>query len=243
MSHEEFLRSLEQGDIRAAKKVGSCWQVNIEVKQRILDIFKTTQVVDIGEFRDKEPLTIRKFNTIDDVRMVPGGSSVRAGAFVGKGVVIMPPSYVNIGAYVDEHTMIDSHVLVGSCAQIGKKVHLSAAVQIGGVLEPIGNSPVIIEDGCFIGAGVIITEGILVKENAVLAPGVKLSASVPIYDTVNKTIIKGEIPAGAVVISGSRAISSNEWARKENLSIYCAVIIKYRDERTSTATALEDALR
>ncbi|WHQ46934.1 MAG: 2,3,4,5-tetrahydropyridine-2,6-dicarboxylate N-succinyltransferase [Candidatus Midichloria sp.] len=243
MPYREFLDSLESGKTRVAQKIGRDWQVNIEVKQKILEIFKNTKVVEMSGFRDKEPLATRTFTEADNVRMAPGGTSVRAGAHIGKNVVIMPPSYINIGAYVDEQSMVDSHILVGSCAQIGKRVHLSTAVQIGGVLEPIGNRPVIIEDDCFIGAGVIITEGIIVREKAVLALGVKLSASVPIYDIINQTIIKGEIPAFAVVVPGTRPVLSNNWAKKQNLSIACAVIIKYRDERTSTATALENILR
>ncbi|CAG7590030.1 MAG: 2,3,4,5-tetrahydropyridine-2,6-dicarboxylate N-succinyltransferase [Candidatus Midichloria sp.] len=243
MLYKDFLASLESGQTRVAQKIGADWKANIEVKQKILEVFKNTKIVAMNGFMDKEPLTARTFTEEDNVRIVPGGTSVRAGAHIGKNVVIMPPSYVNIGAYVDEQSMVDSHVLVGSCAQIGKRVHLSTAVQIGGVLEPIGNRPVIVEDDCFIGAGVILTEGIIVREKAVLAPGVKLSASVPIYDIINQTIIKGEIPAGAVVVPGTRPILSNNWAKEQNLSIACAVIIKYRDKKTSSATALENILR
>ncbi|AEI88609.1 MAG: 2,3,4,5-tetrahydropyridine-2,6-dicarboxylate N-succinyltransferase [Candidatus Midichloria mitochondrii] len=243
MPYKDFLASLESGQTRVAQKIGTDWQVNIEVKQKILEVFKNTKIVAMNGFRDKEALTARTFTEEDNVRMVPGGTSVRAGAHIGKNVVIMPPSYVNIGAYVDEQSMVDSHVLVGSCAQIGKRVHLSTAVQIGGVLEPIGNRPVIVEDDCFVGAGVILTEGIIVREKAVLAPGVKLSASVPIYDIINQTIIKGEIPVGAVVVPGTRPILSNNWAKEQNLSIACAVIIKHKDEKTSSATALENILR
>jgi 2,3,4,5-tetrahydropyridine-2,6-dicarboxylate N-succinyltransferase len=194
-------------------------------------------------FSDKSLLPPRIFTAKDEVRIVPGGSSVRAGAYVGMGVVIMPPSYINVGAYVGTGTMVDSHVLVGSCAQIGRNVHLSAAVQIGGVLEPIGNRPVIIEDNCFIGAGVVLTEGILVRSGAVLAPGIMLSASVPIYDVVNKVISKGEIPENAVVIPGTRPVSGSDWARDHGLTLSCAIIVKYRDQKTSSAVALEMALR
>ena len=174
---------------------------------------------------------------------IPGRAAVRSGAHIGKNVVIMPPSYVNIGTFVDESSMIDSHVLIGSCAQIGKRIHLAAGVQIGGVLEPVGNRPVIVEDDCFIGAGAILMEGILVRQGAVIAPGVTLSAAVPIYDVINETIIKGEIPEYAVVVPGTRKITSSEWATTEGLSLNCAIIVKYRDAKTSAALVLEDVLR
>jgi len=175
--------------------------------------------------------------------MAPGGSSVRPGTFVGENVVIMPPSYINIGAFIDNNTMIDSHVLIGSCAQIGKNVHVSAGVKLGGVLEPIGNIPVIIENNCFIGAGVIIVEGIIIKEGAIIAPGVTLSASIPIYDTINKKIIKGYVPENAVVVPGNRKISSNQWEKNPDLSLNCAVIIKYKDQKTNNSIQLESNLR
>ena len=155
----------------------------------------------------------------------------------------MPPSFINIGAFIDDFTMIDSHVLVGSCAQIGKNVHLSAAVQIGGVLEPVGSRPVIVEDNCFIGAGSILTEGVLVRKGAIIAPMVSLSNSVPIYDVVNEKIYKAEIPENAVVVPGTRVIKTSGWAGKEGLSISCAIIVKYRDEKTDKAVILEELLR
>ncbi len=249
MDSISFLRALESGSLRAAEKKGDEWVANMEVKQGILQVFKDSTMIDMGYknpaysgFPDKNLLTPRKFSLEDGVRMVPGGSSVRSGAYISKGVIIMPPSYINIGAYIDEGTMVDSHVLVGSCAQIGKRVHLSTAVQIGGVLEPIGNRPVIIEDDVFLGAGVIVTEGVVVRSRAVLAPGVHLSAAVPIYDMVNQTILKGEVPAGAVVIPGSRPVS-NEWGALLGLSANCAIIVKYRDEKTETSLVLEEVLR
>jgi len=244
MTNEDFLHTLESGARRAAYKKDSRWIVDSDVKARILDIIKSSPVINMSDgFCDKEILKPRKFYVSNSVRMVPGGSSVRSGAHIASGVIIMPPSFINIGAYVDASTMIDSHVLVGSCAQIGKHVHLSAGVQIGGVLEPVGAQPVIIEDNCFIGAGVIITEGILVQEGAVLAPGVCLSAGVPIYDIINKNIIKGIVPKNAVVISGTRPVSNNSWAQEQGLNMGCALIIKYRDDKTSTALMLESALR
>ena len=244
MSYKELLIALEKGEKRTAQKVGNDWQVNSEIKQQILDIFRNSEIVEMpGGFTDKAPLKTKSFKTEDNVRMVPGGTSVRVGAYIGKNVVIMPPSYINIGAYVDDNTMIDSHVLVGSCAQIGKNVHLSAAVQIGGVLEPVGNRPVIVEDHCFIGAGVILTEGILVRSGAVIVPGVTLSAAVPIFDLVNKVIYKAEIPENAVVVPGVRKIKNNQWADSEGLHLGCAIIVKYRDAKTDTSVILEDILR
>jgi 2,3,4,5-tetrahydropyridine-2-carboxylate N-succinyltransferase len=244
VNYRGFLAELESGAVRVAAKTGNHWQVNAEVKQQILEVFRNTPVVDMpGGFRDKQPLAPQVFTEADKIRMVPGGSAVRSGAHIGANVVIMPPSYVNIGAFIDEDSMVDSHVLVGSCAQVGKRVHLAAGVQIGGVLEPVGNRPVIVEDDCFIGAGAILMEGILVRQGAVVAPGVTLSAAVPIYDVVNETIVKGEIPANAVVVPGSRQIKSSAWAQSEGLSLNCAIIVKYRDTKTNAALVLEEVLR
>ena len=244
MSHIDFLRELEQGKLRTARAIDGQWQVDATVKARILDVFRNSKAKSMpGGFRDKAPLVPQVFSDEKNIRVVPGGTAVRAGAHVGQNVVIMPPAYVNIGAYIDDNTMIDSHVLVGSCAQIGKRVHLSAAVQIGGVLEPIGQTPVIVEDDCFIGAGIVITEGIIVRKGAVLAPGLNLSAAVPIYDTVKNTISKGEIPENAVVIPGSKPVVNNKWAQEQGLQVACAVIVKYRDNRTATSVVLEDLLR
>lgn len=244
MDNKEFLNSLENGLFRAAEKFPEGWIVRAEIKERILELFRKSEVIDMpGGFLDKAPFIPRTFSKDDKVRMVPGGTAVRAGAFIGKNVVIMPPSYINIGAYVDEGTMIDSHVLVGSCAQVGKRVHLSASVQLGGVLEPIGQLPVIIEDDCFIGAGAIIVDGILVREKAVIAPGVVLSASIPIYDLVNKRILKGEVPKNALVVPGTRSSNNNLWGKEHGLSLGCAVVIKYRDEKTDASLELETLLR
>ncbi len=248
MDWKKTLDQLEQGTIRAAEPEGGTWKANVEVKEAILAAFKAGKNVNYGGiydgFVDKDNLPPRMFDETDGVRLVPGGSSVRRGAYVAKSVIIMPPAYVNTGAYVDEGAMVDSHALVGSCAQIGKNVHLSAGVQIGGVLEPVGLSPVVIEDDCFIGAGAVIVEGILVKKGAVIAPGVTLSKSVPVYDCVNETILgKGAaIPEGAVVVPGTRP-SGNEWAKKQGLAVNCPIIIKYRDEGSEASLELENALR
>jgi len=248
MDWKTILDQLEAGSIRAAEPDGDGWKANIEVKEAILAAFKEGENVNYDGiyegFVDKHNLPPRFFDESDGVRLVPGGSSVRRGAYVAKSVIIMPPAYVNTGAYVDEGTMIDSHALVGSCAQIGKNVHLSAGVQVGGVLEPVGLSPVVIEDDCFIGAGAVIVEGILVKRRAVIAPGVSLSKSVPVYDCVNETVLgKGAaIPEGAVVVPGTRP-SGNEWANKQGLAINCALIIKYRDAGSDASLELENALR
>ncbi|NRA73915.1 MAG: 2,3,4,5-tetrahydropyridine-2,6-dicarboxylate N-succinyltransferase [Rickettsiales bacterium] len=244
MSQNDFLYALERGEERTACKIGDYWQVNATVKQKILDIFRNSSSINMEEgFIDKAPLKTQKFKLEQKIRLVPGGTSVRTGAYIGKNVVIMPPSYINIGAYIDDDTMIDSHVLIGSCAQIGKKIHVSAGVQIGGVLEPIGNQPVIVEDNCFIGAGSILTEGVLIRENSVIAPGVILSGSIPVYDLINKKTYKKEIPANAVVVPGTRPVENNQWAMQAKLQLGCAIIVKYRDGKTNAATELEDLLR
>ena len=248
MSWEKILDELEEGSVRAAYPEGDSWVANVKVKEAILDAFKAGKNVAYGGiyegFVDKDNLPPRLMLPEDGVRLVPGGSSIRRGAYVANSVILMPPAYVNIGAYVDEGTMVDSHALVGSCAQIGKNVHLSAGVQIGGVLEPVGLSPVVIEDDCFIGAGSVIVEGILVKKGAVIAPGVTLSKSVPVYDCVNeKELGKGApIPERAVVVPGTRPIG-NDWGKSHGLSVSCPVIIKYRDEGSDASLELEDALR
>ena len=248
MDWKEILDKLESGELRSANKTENGWEANVEVKKGILAAFKTGQNTSYSGvydgFVDKDNLPPRYFEPEDGVRLVPGGSSVRRGAYVAPGVIIMPPAYVNVGAYVDEGSMVDSHALVGSCAQIGKNVHLSAGVQIGGVLEPIGMNPVIIEDNCFIGAGAVIVEGLLVKSRAVIAPGVVLSKSIPVYDLVNEKVLErgSAIPEGAVVVPGTRPIN-NEWAKDQNLSMACPVIVKYRDEGSDASLELEDALR
>lgn len=243
---EQNLLNLENGSVRSANFIDGKWIANTEIKQLILEAFKAGTLKAENGFVDKHTLMPQSFNVERGIRVVPGGTSVRRGAYIAKGVIIMPPSYINVGAFVDEGTMVDSHVLVGSCAQIGKRVHLSTAVQIGGVLEPIGASPVVIEDDCFIGAGAIIVEGVVVKSKAVIAPGVVLSKGIPVYDIVNNRVLdKGEpIPSGAVVVPGNRPVSqNNEWAQKMGLSLKCAIIVKYRDEKSEASLILEDYLR
>lgn len=248
MEWKEVLDRLEDGSVRAAEPDGNGWKANEEVKSAILAAFRAGKNVRYREpwsgFVDKDNLPPRLFDPEDGVRLVPGGSSVRRGAYLAPGVIVMPPAYVNTGAYVDEGSMIDSHALVGSCAQIGKRVHLSAGVQIGGVLEPVGLTPVVVEDDCFVGAGAVIVEGVLVRRRAVIAPGVVLSRSVPVFDCVNRTRLgKGaSIPEGAVVVPGSRP-AGGEWAVSEGLSLSCALIVKYRDEGSDASLELEEALR
>lgn len=249
-----FKTALNKGEIRAAQKDSADnWAVNSWVKQGILLGFRLGALVDMSgngalRFFDKDTYPVRPLTTADEVRIVPGGSSIRDGSFIARGVVCMPPMYVNAGAYVDEGTMIDSHALVGSCAQIGKRVHLSAAAQIGGVLEPVGAVPVIIEDDVLVGGGCGVYEGTIVRERAVLAAGTILTGSTPVYDLVRETVYQRkpdaplEIPAGAVVVPGSRAVQS-ERGREWGLSIYAAVIVKYRDAKTDRAVQLEDYLR
>ena len=246
MDWQKTIELLETGEIRAANKVDGVWQANVEVKKGILEAFKAGELAQLGDFVDKHNIPARKFTPENKVRIVPGGSSVRRGAYVSEGVIIMPPAYINIGAFVDAGTMVDSHALVGSCAQIGKNVHLSAGVQIGGVLEPVGLAPVIIEDNAFIGAGSVIVEGVQVGENAVIAPGVILSKGVPVFDCVNERILdRGEsIPAGAVVVPGSRQVNDKlSWAKENNLQMSCAMIVKYRDEKSDQSLELESFLR
>jgi len=247
MDWKETLDKLEKGLVRSANKIDGKWVANKEVKEAILAAFKAGELHQFPNgFVDKHNLPPREFRPEDKIRMVPGGTSVRRGAFVSSGVIIMPPAYINVGAYVDSGTMVDSHALVGSCAQIGKNVHLSAGVQIGGVLEPVGQAPVVIEDNAFIGAGAVIVEGIQVSEGAVIAPGTILSKGIPVYDCVNKRILEaGEpIPPYAVVVTGSRPVSSTlKWAQDQGLQLRCALIIKYKDAKTSAALELEGLLR
>ncbi|MEM8599043.1 MAG: 2,3,4,5-tetrahydropyridine-2,6-dicarboxylate N-succinyltransferase [Bacteroidota bacterium] len=249
----DFLDALDAGEIRAAERADDgTWNANGWVKQGILVGFRLGQIIDQSEgafrFFDKDTYPIKPMTLDDGVRVVPGGSTIRRGAHLARGVVCMPPMYVNVGAYVDAGTMVDSHALVGSCAQIGKHVHLSAAAQIGGVLEPIGAVPVVIEDDVFVGGGCGVYEGCVVREGAVLAAGVILTGSSRVYDLVNETVhTRGdsgqlEIPAGAVVVPGSRAVAS-EFGQAHGLSLAAPVIVKYRDASTNASTALEDALR
>jgi len=252
----ELRSSLEAGALRSAEPdtaEATGWRVNAWVKRGILLGFRLGQLVEMGGteglgFVDKATYPARRFATGDGVRVVPGGSSVRSGAYLAKGVVMMPPAYVNAGAYVDEGTMVDSHALVGSCAQIGKRVHLSAAAQIGGVLEPVNASPVIIEDDVLVGGNTGVYEGTIVRKKAVLAAGTVLTRGTPVYDLVNGTVLKATaempliIPEGAVVVPGSRGITKGKGA-EWGLSVYTPVIVKYRDEKTEISLALEDLLR
>ena len=247
-----FLTALEMGEVRAARSIDGTWTVEPRVKEGILLGFRLGELVEMGDdglpFIDKSTYPLRRFELQHRVRIVPGGSSVRRGAYLGPGVTMMPPAYVNVGAFVDEGTMVDSHALVGSCAQVGKRVHLSAAAQIGGVLEPIGAVPVVIEDDVLVGGNVGVYEGAIVRSGAVLGAGVVLTASTRVYDLVHETVISAapgaplEIPANAVVVPGSRP-ARGAFAEREGLSLATPIIVKYRDARTDARAALEDALR
>jgi 2,3,4,5-tetrahydropyridine-2,6-dicarboxylate N-succinyltransferase len=254
---QEFKNALNAGKIRAAEpdaasKTG--WRVNAWVKKGILLGFRMGAIVDMSiddarqPFFDKSTYPVKRFDATSGVRIVPGGSSIRDGCYVAKGVTCMPPMFINAGAFVDEGTMVDSHALVGSCAQIGKKCHLSAAAQIGGVLEPVGALPVIVEDEVLIGGNTGVYEGTVVKKRAVLGTGTILNRSTPVYDVVTGEVHTATddqpliIPEGAVVVAGSRAIAhghGKEW----NLSLYTPVIVKYRDAKTDAKVQLEDLLR
>lgn len=254
---EHFLQALEKGEIRSAEKSAETaqWKANSWVKEGILLGFKygVNQPLHAGEgfhFFDKHTYPIQPTAGHEkNIRIVPGGSSVRRGAFVGANVTMMPPMYINVGAFVDEGTMIDSHALVGSCAQVGKNVHLSASAQLGGVLEPINATPVIVEDNCMIGGNTGIYEGTQLMEGAVIGSGAILTRSTPLFDLVNNTIIRGSkdqpliVPKGAVVVPGSRAIKGHAFSEEHGLSVQTPLIIKYRDDKTDTATKLEALLR
>ncbi|HET7838995.1 MAG TPA: 2,3,4,5-tetrahydropyridine-2,6-dicarboxylate N-succinyltransferase, partial [Rectinemataceae bacterium] len=243
----ELLGELERGGIRAALRgEDGVWRAQAWVKLAILAGFRSTRTVPIegwpGGAFDRSAFPPRRLGLEDGVRLVPGGSSVRRGAYLGPGVVIMPPAYVNVGAWVGAGTMVDSHALVGSCAQIGERVHLSAAAQVGGVLEPAGARPVVVEDDCFIGALCGLFEGVVLRRRAVLAPGLILTASTTVFDLVGERELSGEIPEGAVVVPGSRPAKGG-FARERGISLYVPCIVKYRDQGTDAATALEGALR
>ena len=253
----ELRAALSEGRVRAAepdRTAPSGWRVNAWVKQGILLGFRHGDIADVSAdhgkwpFYDKDTLPLKRPGLGSGVRIVPGGSTIRDGAFVGAGVIVMPPAFVNIGAYVGEGTLIDSHALVGSCAQIGRRVHLSAAAQIGGVIEPVGALPVIIEDDVLVGGNTGVYEGAVVQERAVLAAGVILTASTPIFDLPRNTIIRAAdglpliVPAGAVVVPGSRAVTVGP-GRDWKLSLATPVIVKYRDDRTDTRTELETWIR
>jgi 2,3,4,5-tetrahydropyridine-2-carboxylate N-succinyltransferase len=256
---EELLTMLESGDLRAAERANDgSWNAVPWVKRGILLGFQIGALTDMSpsagsgddvfRFFDKDTYPTRKFTLGDGVRIVPGGSTIRRGAYVAAGVVCMPPMYVNVGAYIGKGTMVDSHALVGSCAQIGERVHLSAAAQVGGVLEPINASPVVIEDDVIVGGNCGVYEGTVVRERAVIGAGVVLTRGTPVFDLVRERVYRGsagaplEIPADAVVVPGARSVTSG-WGRDEGLSLQTPVIVKYRDDKTDSATALEGWLR
>jgi len=251
---EELKADLESGSIRSAEPDPASptgWRVNTWVKQGILLGFRFGDLVDMSAglpFSDKDTQSVQKFSIGSNIRIVPGGSAIRGGAYIARGVICVPPMYVNIGAYLGEGTLIDSHALVGSCAQIGARVHVSAAAQIGGVLEPVGAMPVIVEDDVLVGGNTGIYEGAVIKQRAVIAAGTILTGSTPVYDLVNGKIIKPEagqplvVPAGAVVVPGARAVSvgaGKDWG----LSLATPVIVKYRDDKTDARTELEKWIR
>jgi len=253
----ELKRALNSGEVRAAEPCSDSalgWKVNVWVKRGILLGFRIGAVVDMSAdhgrfpFFDKGTFPLRQFDVSSGVRIVPGGSSIRDGCYVGRGVTCMPPMYINVGAYVDEATMVDSHALVGSCAQVGKRVHLSAGAQVGGVLEPVGALPVIIEDDVLVGGNCGIYEGTMVRRRAVLAAGTILTRSTPVYDVPRNTIHRATdesplvIPEEAVVVPGARAFSGGA-GKDWNLSVYTPVIVKYRDAKTDARIQLEDLLR
>ena len=243
---------LNDGSVRAAEPVAGGWRVNAWVKKGILLGFRIGRIVEMPDcdfsFYDKHTFPVKKLDATKGIRLVPGGSSIRDGVYVGKGVTCMPPMYINVGAYVDEGTMVDSHALVGSCAQVGKRVHLSAAAQIGGVLEPVGAMPVIIEDEVLVGGNCGVYEGTVVGKGAILAAGTVLTGGTPVYDLVCEMTYRREgdaplkIPPGAVVVPGSRAVTKGK-GKEWGVSVYTPVIVKYRDEKTEQSIQLEDLLR
>jgi 2,3,4,5-tetrahydropyridine-2-carboxylate N-succinyltransferase len=252
----DLLGMLERGEIRAAERdEGGVWRAVPWVKQGILLAFRAGRIAEHAPrggggfvYLDKDTLPVRLLAPSEGVRTVPGGSSIRRGAYLGSGVVCMPPMYINVGAWVGAGTMVDSHALVGSCAQVGERVHLSAAAQIGGVLEPINSAPVVIEDDVIVGGNCGVYEGTVVREKAVLGAGVILTRGTPVHDLVREKIYRAspdaplEIPSGAVVVPGARAVRS-KWGAEHSLSLQTPIIVKYRDARTDLATALEGWLR
>ena len=250
---KDLMAALNAGTVRAAeKKSDGTWRANAWVKRGILLGFRLGRIAqtEAGPFTfyDKDTFPLRAVGPDDGIRIVPGGSAIRDGCFIGSAVVCMPPMYINVGAYVGDGTMVDSHALVGSCAQIGRRVHLSAAAQIGGVLEPAGALPVIIEDEVLVGGNCGVYEGTIVRERAVLAPGTLLSGGTAVFDLVNDRIYRRqgdqplEIPPGAVVVPGTRPVTSGA-GRTAGISLYAPVIVKYRDEKTETSVRLEELLR
>jgi 2,3,4,5-tetrahydropyridine-2-carboxylate N-succinyltransferase len=249
---DELLDALERGDVRAAQKDSSgTWNAVPWVKKGILLGFRLGDLREYPgtlPFVDKHTYPVRAFTSDKNVRIVPGGSSVRRGAYLAPGVVCMPPMYVNVGAYVGRGTMVDSHALIGSCAQIGENCHVSAAAQIGGVLEPVNAAPVVIEDDVLVGGNCGVYEGTIVRQKSVLAAGVVLTRGTPVFDLVKETVYRGsaesplEIPEGAVVVPGTRSIRSG-WGAEQGLGLQAPIIVKYRDEKTDLATTLETLLR
>jgi 2,3,4,5-tetrahydropyridine-2-carboxylate N-succinyltransferase len=254
---DELLSALERGEVRAAQRdEQGRWNAVPWVKRGVLLGFRVGKLADmsVGDgssslpFVDKHTYPVQRFDVARGVRIVPGGSSIRRGAYVAPGVVCMPPMYVNVGAWIGSGTMVDSHALVGSCAQIGERVHLSAAAQIGGVLEPVNAAPVVIEDDVLVGGNCGVYEGTIVRSRAVLAAGVILTRGTPVYDLVNERILRAdesgplEIPSGAVVVPGARQVPKG-WGKEQGIALQTPVIVKYRDEKTDVATALEGWLR
>jgi 2,3,4,5-tetrahydropyridine-2-carboxylate N-succinyltransferase len=253
----DFKTALNEGRVRAAEPDPSTrtgWRVNAWVKKGILLGFRMGGVIDMSvdsgrqPFFDKSTFPVKHFTAQSGVRIVPGGSSIRDGCYIGKGVTCMPPMYINAGAYVDDGAMVDSHALVGSCAQIGRNCHISAASQIGGVLEPVGAMPVVVEDEVLVGGNCGIYEGTVVKRRAVLGTGTILNRSTPVYDLVRHTVHRAEgddpliVPEEAVIVAGARAITSGP-GKDWGISVYTPVIVKYRDSKTDTKIQLEDLLR
>ncbi len=250
---ERFLDELDAGRIRAAERIDGVWKANRWVKKGILAGFRMGVLTECSinprfRFFDKDTYPLKDLSVQSGVRLVPGGSSIRRGAYVAKGVTCMPPMYINVGAWVDAGSLIDSHALVGSCAQVGRNVHVSAAAQIGGVLEPIGAAPVVVEDDALIGGNCGVYEGTVVRARAVIGAGVVLTRSTPVYDLVRETVHRAgedsplEIPEGAVVVAGSRPVRGG-FGKSEGLSVYTPIIVKYRDLKTDAAVRLEEWLR
>ena len=249
----EVIAALEKGELRVAEKVDGVWKVNAWVKEVILAGFRLGAITDMSQgqfpFFDKDTYPVRPFRAADGVRIVPGGSSIRRGAYLAPGTIVMPPAYINVGAYVGEGTMVDSHVTIGSCAQVGRNIHISAATQIGGVLEPAGALPTIIEDGAFVGGNCGIYEGTVVQEGAVIASGVIITSSTAIFDATTGEFIRRNadgrivVPRNAVVVSGSKPVLRDGKPLASGVHLYCPVIVKYRDEKTAGSVHLEDLLR
>lgn len=249
IQYNEFMEALNHGKIRAAEQINGIWSANEWVKKGILIGFRMGILTEMPwsnakSFFDKDTLPEKHITLADQVRIVPGGTSMRNGCYIAAGVAIMPPAFINVGSYIDSGTLVDSHALVGSCAQIGKNVHLSAGAMIGGVIEPIGSRPVIIEDDAFVGGNTGIYEGVIVLGKAVIAPGTVITASTPVFDSVNGKFLPKEpgvaviIPERAVVVPGSRPLKGHE-----GYNVYCPIIIKYRDDKTDLSIVLEQDIR